>query len=97
MASESEDSPIQSPAELEEDDLFGDEDGDLPEPKEVRELSDQELDSGDDEERHDRARSTALDEDAENSRSAVIADARLIRHPIPNSMGKDVCRGGERS
>ncbi|KAG9246305.1 Leo1-like protein-domain-containing protein [Calycina marina] len=68
------------------DDLFGDESGDDAEKlAKVRELSDEDLDSGDDEERSDRAQDKEEKEEVEygSGRNARILDASIWRHPIP--------------
>ncbi|CAL3963746.1 hypothetical protein PZA11_001275 [Diplocarpon coronariae] len=81
MASMSEDEIMGSTADL-EDDLFGDDD-DEPGEK-ARELSDHELDSGDDENRMDRAPRTEAEEvDLEDSRDARVLETTVWRHPIP--------------
>ncbi|TAQ88525.1 hypothetical protein B7494_g3138 [Chlorociboria aeruginascens] len=79
MASSSEDDLIDNDAEA-EDDLFGDDDkGDE---DQARELSDRELDSGDDEDRRDKVRNTKKPED-DAGMDARILEATLYRHPIP--------------
>ncbi|RFU36038.1 hypothetical protein B7463_g351, partial [Scytalidium lignicola] len=81
MASESEDDVVNSISEV-EDDLFGDDD-DAGQTK-TRELSDQELDSGDDEGRYDRAADRDGEQDDEGSlRDARILESTLWRHPLP--------------
>lgn len=71
------------------DDLFGSED-DAGETK-VRELSDRELDSGDDEDREDRARARSLSEEAEdNAPPARILDLKMQRHPVPRPSDGEV-------
>ena len=66
---------------LNEDDLFGDEEAPV---KKARELSDQELDSGDDEDRDDRAQPHGNEElDYDAGRDAQILEATLWRHIIP--------------
>jgi len=81
MASESEDDVIGNSGA--EDDLFGSEAGD--EGNKVRELSDRELDSGDDEDRNDRApeKEDAEEQDHDPGRDARILDASIWRHPLP--------------
>ncbi|RDW75051.1 hypothetical protein BP6252_06193 [Coleophoma cylindrospora] len=82
MASASEDDLMDTAADL-EDDLFGDDDDNVSEKN--RELSDRELDSGDDEGRNDRAHNRG-DEDENNAttgREARILDSTLWRQPWP--------------
>ncbi|RKF79824.1 hypothetical protein GcC1_042011 [Golovinomyces cichoracearum] len=68
----------------EDDGLFGDEDEDIP-TRPTRELSDRELDSGDDEGRSDRAQQRNSEEvEYEAERDARVLEATLWRHPIPN-------------
>jgi hypothetical protein len=67
-----------------EDDLFGD---DEPEVANVRELSDRELDSGDDEDRDDRERKA--DEEDQYEREAQIQEIRLMRHGLPNPVDEE--------
>lgn len=86
MASESEDDIMDAGAEG-DDDLFGDDD-DAPADK-VRELSDRELDSGDDEDRRDRA-PREDDVDVNDSREARIMETTLWRHPVPNPVDGNV-------
>jgi RNA polymerase-associated protein LEO1 len=86
MASSSEDDPM-DPAEDVEDDLFGDED-DGPAIKE-RELSDRELDSGDDEDRDDRVTRAAEVED-DTGRDARIMESTIWRHPLPKPFDGEV-------
>jgi RNA polymerase-associated protein LEO1 len=87
MASSSEDD-VMDTADL-EDDLFGDDDE---EPTEkVRELSDRELDSGDDEERNDRApRNEAEEVDFESGREAQVQESTIWRHPVPKPVDGEV-------
>ncbi|PBP18655.1 hypothetical protein BUE80_DR010550 [Diplocarpon rosae] len=83
MPSASEDDIMGSTAEL-EDDLFGDDDDENEPVSKARELSDHELDSGDDEERMDRApRAEAEEVDLEDSRDARVLETTVWRHPIP--------------
>lgn len=87
MASDSEDDIMD--VEGAEDDLFGSEDGD--EAPKVRELSDRELDSGDDEGRSDRAPDTQNEEiDYETGRELRILDQVISRHPVPKPVGGEV-------
>ena len=66
-----------------EDDLFGSDDDDAPAEK-PRYLSDEELDSGDDEGRRDRAQSEdAAEEDGNDSRVRRILEASIARHTLP--------------
>lgn len=71
---------------VEEDNLFGDDD-EAGTPA-ARELSDRELDSGDDEERDDRARQDeeVLPEQGE----ARVMDAYVVPHPIPSPTDGEV-------
>ncbi|CZR61174.1 related to LEO1 Extremely hydrophilic protein [Phialocephala subalpina] len=64
-----------------DEDLFGGDDEDAPVEK-TRELSDRELDSGDDEDRNDRA---PLEEeiDYDGGRDARVMDTTVWRHPLP--------------
>ncbi|CZT48148.1 related to LEO1 Extremely hydrophilic protein [Rhynchosporium secalis] len=79
MPSDSEDDLI-DPVVDGDDDLFGDDD-EAP-AENVRELSDRELDSGDDEDRRDRARGDE-DGDVGDSREARVMETTLWRHPVP--------------
>ncbi|KAH8808289.1 Leo1-like protein-domain-containing protein [Xylogone sp. PMI_703] len=81
MASDSEDDVMNSASEV-EDDLFGDDD-DAGEQTKTRELSDQELDSGDDEGRYDRVADRNGDQDEGSLREARIMESTLWRHPLP--------------
>ncbi|KAI9734126.1 MAG: hypothetical protein M1818_006671 [Claussenomyces sp. TS43310] len=65
----------------EEEDLFGDENDAASE--KVRQLSDQELDSGDDEGRHDRDADQTEVEFGENERAARVMDQFLARQHVP--------------
>lgn len=76
------------PAEALEDDLFGS-DGEDEAPK-ARELSDQELDSGDDEGRSDRAAAKENEADFVGHREARILETVVWRHPLPNPVGGEV-------
>ncbi|KAG4442751.1 hypothetical protein IFR05_001768 [Cadophora sp. M221] len=80
MASESEDDVMDAGVDA-DDDLFGDDD-EAPADN-VRELSDRELDSGDDEDRRDRAPRADEDGDAGDSREAQVLETTLWRHPVP--------------
>lgn len=72
-----------------EDDLFGDEDEGPVE--KVRELSDRELDSGDDEDRRDRApRAEAGEEELDESRDARVMETTIWRHAIPKPADGEV-------
>jgi len=88
MASASEDDVIGNSGA--EDDLFGSEAGD--EGNKVRELSDQELDSGDDGDRNDRAleREDAEEQDHDSGRDARILDTSVWRHPLPKPVDGEV-------
>jgi len=71
------------------DDLFGDEEEG--EAENVRELSDRELDSGDDEGRNDRApRKDEEDVDETAHREARILECKLYRHPLPKPFDGEV-------
>lgn len=66
----------------EEDDLFGDDDDAGSE--KVRQLSDEELDSGDDDGRDDRAADRMDGVDAgDNERHAFVMDVDIGRHDMP--------------
>ena len=77
MASDSEQDAVDAP-EL-EDDLFGDENEDEEVPRKARGLDDSELDSGDDEGRHDRVPGATDGEGP--SREARVMESTLWRHP----------------
>ena len=87
MASPSEDEVMEG--EEEGDDLFGSEAEDG---EKVRELSDRELDSGDDEGRNDRAvlaaEAGAMEDDT--TRDALILDSTVWRHPVPKPVSGEV-------
>ncbi|KAI0997568.1 hypothetical protein K3495_g10619 [Podosphaera aphanis] len=87
MASSSEDDLMTNGIE-EDGDLFGDDEeiDDASAPKK-RELSDRELDSGDDEDRNDRIQQTVEEETGyESGTEARILEATLWRHPIPKPL-----------
>lgn len=71
------------------DDLFGSEDGG----EKVRELSDRELDSGDDEDRDDRAPAKPDHDDIEynSDRDTRVLASTVWRHPLPNPADGEVC------
>lgn len=70
-----------------DDDLFGSEDGGA----KVRELSDRELDSGDDENRFDRVHEKAGEAEVDYSgREARILGTTVWRHPLPNPADGEV-------
>ena len=73
------------------EDLFGS-DSEAGAVKKVRELSDRELDSGDDEDRDDRAPQEAEDEeiDYDSGRDARVLDATVWRHPLPKPADGEV-------
>jgi RNA polymerase-associated protein LEO1 len=73
-----------------EEDLFGgdDDDNDTPAEK-TRELSDRELDSGDDEDRNDRAPQEE-EVDYEGGRDARVLESTIWRHPLPKPMDGEV-------
>jgi RNA polymerase-associated protein LEO1 len=89
MASSSEEDVIDNVDDL-EDDLFGSEDG--ASENKVHQLSDRELDSGDDEDRDERAVEKAdteeIDDDA--SRNARVLDSTVWRHPLPQPFDGEV-------
>jgi RNA polymerase-associated protein LEO1 len=89
MASASEDD-VMDAAEDSNDDLFGEEDEVAPE--RVRELSDRELDSGDDEGRYDRAEGKleAEEVDSDSGRFARIQETTIWRHPLPKPVDGEV-------
>lgn len=72
------------------DDLFGGSEDE----EQVRELSDRELDSGDDEDRDDRAapKADAEEMDYDTMRDARILDSTVWRHPVPNPADGEVSR-----
>lgn len=86
MSSDNED--LNSPGSL-QDDLFGSDD-DVAVPK-TRELDDEDLDSGDDEGRRDRATNDVFEEDATEGREARIAGIEVARLPKPNPYDGEVC------
>jgi hypothetical protein len=78
----------EDPADLfgeDEDDLFGD--GDEDQSEQERALSDRELDSGDDEDRNDRAAAEHMDDIGQqigtHDREARILDADFPRQAVP--------------
>lgn len=81
------------------DDLFGSDD-EVAENK-VRELSDRELDSGDDEDRSDRARansdSAGLEDRPEEPEPSVVLDTKVFRHPLPKPSDGEVRSNPKRS
>ncbi|TVY50135.1 RNA polymerase-associated protein [Lachnellula occidentalis] len=84
MAS-SDEEPINTDPEL-EDDLFGD-DEDEPAVEKPRELSDEELDSGDDENREDRAQKDEARYKASDDQEQLrIEEKTLWRHPLPKPL-----------
>jgi RNA polymerase-associated protein LEO1 len=90
MASSSEDDVMDNTDDL-EGDLFGGSDDEAPIEK-ARELSDHELDSGDDEDRNDRAPNKGDDRevDFESGREANIQDYTVYRHPLPKPADGEV-------
>lgn len=87
MASASEDDVMDNAGEG-DDDLFGSEDGSA---EKVRELSDRELDSGDDEDRNERAPPKAEAEEMDyDTRDARILDSTVWRHPLPKPADGEV-------
>lgn len=83
----------EDPADLfGEGDLFGDEDE--PQSDKERALSDRELDSGDDEDRNDRAGDLmdGVDQEVdENDRQARVMDADFPRQAVPRPSDGEVC------
>lgn len=75
-----------------EDDLFGSGSEDGVVETKVRELSDKELDSGDDEDRDDRAPESADAEevDYDSGRDARVLDSTVWRHPLPKPFDGEV-------
>ncbi|KAF1994606.1 hypothetical protein P154DRAFT_526948 [Amniculicola lignicola CBS 123094] len=73
--------------DLDDDDLFGDGgdggDDDEEQPAKQRQLDDEELDSGDDEGRGDRAAASQSAEPAQENMEYNFLDADIARHPVP--------------
>jgi RNA polymerase-associated protein LEO1 len=89
MASSEED-PINTEPDL-EDDLFGDEDNeDEPAVEKPRELSDEELGSGDDEGRDDRAKDEGVYKAQDDQEQLRIEEKTLWRHPLPKPLDGEV-------
>lgn len=91
MAS-SEDDVLNSEPDL-EDDLFGDEDADEePKAQKLRQLSDDELDSGDDEERQDRRphQKSIYTELEEATEDVGVMEQIVYRHPLPKPSDDEV-------
>lgn len=91
MAS-SEDDVLNSEPDL-EDDLFGDEDVDEePKAQKSRQLSDDELDSGDDEDRQDRRpRQKSIHTELEGATEDVEVMGQIVyRHPLPKPSDDEV-------
>lgn len=76
-------------ADVEEDDLFGGDDDDDTTMEKTRELSDRELDSGDDEGRNDRAPQEE-EVDYEGGRDARVLESTIFRHPLPKPTDGEV-------
>ncbi|CAG8950686.1 hypothetical protein HYFRA_00002896 [Hymenoscyphus fraxineus] len=74
------------------DDLFGDEEEDeAPKVQKPRQLSDDELDSGDDEGRQDRRAQRPMSEDAEQENENVEARIQTVwRHPLPKPLDEEL-------
>jgi RNA polymerase-associated protein LEO1 len=90
MASSDEDDVINTEPEL-EDDLFGDDDDEQPAAEKPRELSDEELDSGDDEGRDDRAQREEGGYKAQDDKEQLrIEEKTLWRHPLPKPLDGEV-------
>lgn len=88
MASASEDDVMEDAGDL-DDDLFGSE-AENPDAG-VRGLSDRELDSGDDEDRNDRAPERDAEEiDHDSQRNARVLDSTVWRHPLPKPSDGEV-------
>jgi RNA polymerase-associated protein LEO1 len=92
MASSSEADMMDNTAEGEvDDDLFGSEDQSDAPAERVRELSDRELDSGDDEDRDDRAPPKPEAEEIDyGGRDARILDSTVWRHLLPKPSDGEV-------
>ena len=77
--------------EIGEDDLFGDDDGEEEVIEKVRALDDQDLDSGDDEMRHDRDpdRMDDVDSDPGTAQHNVLYQ-NISRHQIPKPSDGEV-------
>jgi RNA polymerase-associated protein LEO1 len=71
------------------DDLFDDDEDEDEIEQKTRELSDRELDSGDDEGRDDRA-PKAEEPDFDSGRDARILDTTIWRHPLPKPADGEV-------
>lgn len=69
------------------DDLFG---GGSEDGENVRELSDRDLDSGDDEDRNDRAPKADAEEMDYDTRDARVLDSTVWRHPVPKPADGEV-------
>lgn len=87
MASSEEDDVLDTVADGDED-LFGGDDDDTPAEKN-RELSDRDLDSGDDEDRNDRAPQEE-EVDYEGGRDARVLESTIWRHPLPKPIDGEV-------
>lgn len=73
-----------------DEDLFGSDDGSAE--NKVHELSDRELDSGDDEGQDNRPRQKSGTEEREGSAraNAAILDSTVWRHPLPRPFDREV-------
>lgn len=71
-----------------DEDLFGDDDEVSAD--NIRQLSDRELDSGDDEDRRDRAPRASIGVDIDDSREATVLEQTLPRHAVPKPADGDV-------
>jgi RNA polymerase-associated protein LEO1 len=92
MASESPEDPADLFGDDEgEDDLFGDED-EVPAKRE-RALSDEDLDSGDDENRNDRVPEhiDGSQQVGQEDREARVMDATFPRHVVPKPTDEEAC------
>lgn len=87
--SSSEDNAMGAVPDIDDDDLFGDDDNEAP--AEARVLSDRELDSGDDEDGDERAaKADSEPMDYESGRENRILDSTIWRHPIPKPIDGEV-------
>lgn len=72
----------------EDEDLFGD-DEEVPAEK-IRELSDRELDSGDDVDRNDRAPKDDVEIYDDSGRDARVLEQTIFGHPVPKPANGEV-------
>lgn len=85
----SEDELVNTPGS-DQDDLFGSDD-EIVETTKTRNLSDEDLDSGDDEGRRDRLPSEQGDDQEPEGRVARILETDIARHPLPKPVDGEVC------